>query len=420
MKNKAIFRTLISSFLAVVMIFSCVGDISAMQAVTAYAEEFTPPVEETPNGVKKWNDISLTPVNIAKINSSYIVYGFTERHSEGYCTESDSVIPIEADYGLTAEASGMILYVNGYNHTNQNITIKSSKIDGKTDVSLKMNTKTKIDTKNMETGYHYIRTTFSNGKSLELHFWVNTDAVRPCTKERTNFDVAVKRRKALTPAIDAAINSGRYGGFARDGSKSLALDQFYYPQYDFSKPALYRCDTQRWIDQSNKIVENSWSAEHKAYALMIWMRRNIAYDYYMVRVLKKSRAAYAKDWSGRYSVYNINAGKCWDFASIYSIMCRAQGIPCTTIGADSKWHVWNIVLINGRWIELDLTALNKYGVFKAETSVRTIDRESYCITNYAFKMHPSSNTVLPDDITVNYWLVYGDPKDENNYTHALH
>ena len=92
--------------------------------------------------------------------------------------------------------------------------------------------------------------------------------------------------------------------------------------------------------------------------MLNWLRNNIAYDVYIED--REARSYEAEDWSGKYSAWNLKTGVCWDFSNIYAIMCRAQGIPCTTVGCESQNHVWNLVMINGRWIEADITTYARY------------------------------------------------------------
>lgn len=137
----------------------------------------------------------------------------------------------------------------------------------------------------------------------------------------------------MNDAFDAVTKSTVNGGFARDGSKSIALDKFYYPQYHFNNPNNYRVDTQRWADNSDEIItDKTWSDEYKAYKLAIWLAENIAYDSYRANNLRWSRAGTVDIYDGTYSVWNLKTGVCFDFANIYAIMCRQQGIACTTIG----------------------------------------------------------------------------------------
>lgn len=404
--------------------------IDGAPAVSARpAASFTgsaPSAGDIPEGKLSGTELTFTAGNIATAGG-YTIYGFVNRHSEGYSSVTDSVIHIEADYGLTETSKKMNLYVSGYNHTKKDLKIKSAVITGvsqgskgfEKDIKIKMNEKTKINTKKFKTGLYMITATFSNKKKLNIFFYVNTDAVSTCYAEKISSKTAVTRRRALTKAINKTSEDNINGGFERDGSKSLALDKFYYPNYTFGNAAKYRCDTKRWMEKSDKIVNKNWSDEHKAYVMLVWLMNNIAYDSYILD--RDSRSCATDDWSGKNSTWNLRTGVCWDFANIYAIMCRAQGIPCTSISTASENHMWNLVLINGRWIEVDISSYARYETYKKDADDRTRcydgDRS---FRQYAFSMYPNWDTKMPDDIVVNGDLMYGDPEDTKSPVHFVY
>ena len=77
-------------------------------------------------------------------------------------------------------------------------------------------------------------------------------------------------------------------------------------------------------------------------------------------------------------------------------------------------------MINGRWIELDLTSINKYGTRKKDTSARTQDHSSYDLGLYAFSIYPNWRKNMPEDAIVNDYLMYGDPNDKKNNTSKIY
>ncbi len=387
----------------------------------------TPAVIERYEGVRNARDIKLVAGNCVKFGRK-TAYGFVSRHSEGYCEETGTVMPIEADYGLTLTSEGMIIYVNGYDHTGKNITVRSAEIvgvsDGNNKLKIKMNSRTPIDTSKFKTGLYHISATFSNNKQLDIYFYVNIDAASPCTVEKESFDAVLERRVALSKAVEKAEKSTVNGGFAMDGSKSIDLKNFYYPNAEWGRPDLYRCDTKRWAGLSDTLVNKNWSDEHKAYVLLMWLREHVAYDYYKTKVLHKSRMSANKDYSGKQSVWELRTGVCWDFTNIYAIMCRAQGIACASIGSESENHVWNIVRINDRWIEVDVSAYAKYGTYNEAANVRTLNKygiwdENYDLGRYAFTIYPNSAKTMPKDVVINDSLQYGDPDDPKDDVHYI-
>ena len=188
-------------------------------------------------------------------------------------------------------------------------------------------------------------------------------------------------------------------------NNSLSLENVWYPYYEFEDGTFnstWRCDTQRWIDLSNKIVKDSWSDEYKLFKITEWVRDNIAYDYF-VKEHGQSRAKYFGDYSGVYSTYNLKAGVCFDFVHIIAIMCRAHGIPAITIGSSDINHVWNVVYVNNRWIEVDGVASEKYHVKGKDTSVRVrSDEGTY---DGIYKIMPWDTSIsMPSDALANQYF----------------
>ena len=402
------FKSIAAMLMSVVM-------LACGLSLPANSDNDTIEMTERPNGISYAKDVELVKGFVGTVgkNNYKTICGFTDRHSEGINVETGTALHIEADYGLTLTHNKMVMYVNAYNHTDKKITVKSAILNGASaknkSITVKMNDKTAIDTKNYKTGLYTITVKFSTGKSLSIYFWVNTNNASPARVEYVNGDKAYERRVAMNDAFDAAVKSTVNGGFARDGSKSIALDKFYYPQYHFNQPNKYRVDTQRWADKSDEIItDKTWSDEYKAYKLAIWLAENIAYDSYKVNNLRLSRAGTVGIYDGTYSVWNLKTGVCWDFANIYAIMCRHQGIACATMNSESLNHMWNLVRINGRWMELDISHMTKYVTFKKDATVRTkVGLELDC----AFDVIPYTYST-PKDLTVNGYLMYGDPNSK--------
>ncbi len=115
---------------------------------------------------------------------------------------------------------------------------------------------------------------------------------------------------------------------------------------------------QQWCDLSDEIIKfDTWSDEAKVFAMVLWLTRNCAYDNY--RVIKnnnKSRATLAGRWNddNLWMFYN-HVGQCWDFANALTIMCRHQGIPCTSV--ENDYHTVNAVWLDNEWVAIDVSVL---------------------------------------------------------------
>lgn len=356
-------------------------------------------------------------------NYTPYLYSFIPTHSVGIASNG-KMIDMEAEYGITESCNGTKITFKLFNYTKTKLSVKSAVVEGlctwhtgSENIKLTFNKNVTLDTKKYEIGLFRIVVTFSNKKSVTAYFYVNKDAVSTCICELTNKarrNAYVQRRKNLTNAFKAASKNG----VKTDGSSELALDLFYYPVFNWDKATYgqeYRCDTQLWIDLSNSLVNKNWSKDHKAYVIYDWLIRNIAYDDYKGG---HSRASEKNDYSGKYNVYNIRTGNCWDFANILAIMYRAQGIPTVQIGSNEMWHDWNAAYINGRWIELDASMNTRYIVKGSDWTKRDINLKESSLYKQ-FGMCPHDITITADDWVINDELMYGDPNDENNETHYL-
>lgn len=86
------------------------------------------------------------------------------------------------------------------------------------------------------------------------------------------------------------------------------------------------------------------------------MKKYFMYDY--IRSVTQ-KEAYLGDVDG---VFSKKMGLCLDFAVIMACMLRVQGIPTqmavgqVTGSAGTIGHAWNYVLINGKYVRVDITA----------------------------------------------------------------
>lgn len=295
------------------------------------------------------------------------MYDFRNTMSSGI-GYNDYTLPIEAHYGLTAYIDGTIVYAKAYNNTNDNITIKSSTLEN-LDVSngkcisfdIGYTDYTQLDAKNFINGLFRFSAEFSSGKTVMIYFYANGGEVKLCRAESLSssvFDQYRERRSDLNKFI--ADND-----ITPSGSSNVY--EVYYPYPDLYN---WHCDTQAWIDLSNTLVSESWSEERKLGTFVEWICNNISYDYYKYNVIKAPRPHYYNDFSGKYSTYSTHVGVCIDFSQILCVMCRAHGIPA--IVTSTETHSWNLVYVNGRWTEIDLTPYIKYGVYYEDTNFKTM------------------------------------------------
>lgn len=108
------------------------------------------------------------------------------------------------------------------------------------------------------------------------------------------------------------------------------------------------------------ITTGKSSEEEKAKAIYVWVGSNIKYDY------EKAEAIMSDNFgmkSGAVAAYETRKGICFDYASLYVAMARANNIKVRIVmgqGFDGKkWvsHAWNEVFLKAenRWIKVDPT-----------------------------------------------------------------
>ena len=281
-------------------------------------------------------------------------------------------LPIEAEYGLTAYMDGKTIKLKTYNHSGKSVSASYGYIEnldqnngGRIGINVSSNY-TNIATGKYINGLYRIQADFSTGKTATLYFFVNGAETYLCNADVVYNSIYKKWINRRNGVAGALANSNI------TPANSLTLEKFCYPSkvFDPEKYGIYTNDTPLWVGLSNSLVEDSWSDEHKVYVFYSWISENIAYDYYKANELVYSRATTYNDHSGTYNVWTTKAGVCFDVTNILAIMCRAHGIPASSICSDSMNHVWNVVYINGRWVEIDCTQGAMYGVYGEDLTVR--------------------------------------------------
>ena len=90
----------------------------------------------------------------------------------------------------------------------------------------------------------------------------------------------------------------------------------------------------------------------KVRAIRDWIKSNLNYEYVLALTVQ---SGYLPELD---NVISKKMGTCFDYASLAAAMLRVQGVPTKlVIGyADSSYHSWNKVCVNGQWMRLDITA----------------------------------------------------------------
>lgn len=304
--------------------------------------------------------------NSKNANLHNYIYNFNKSLTAGY-GENNEYIYTEAYYGAKGVVNNRKVTISLYNHTNTKLTVKDVTLEhmdasdaSKSKISF-TNNKLTVDTSNYANGLHRVWFKYSNGKYVKINFYVNGKDTWLCQTAQIS-DKTAKAYAARRSDLAKVLKNGNV-----TVSNSTSLENVWYPYYAFDSS--YRCDTQKWIDLSNKIVDKNWSDEYKLFVIQDWIRNNLAYDKYASSI-SDSRADYYNDFSGTYSVYETKTGICFDYANVICIMCREQNIPAVTIGSEKTNHVWNAIYINNRWIEYDACSQEKYWTKTSDTTVK--------------------------------------------------
>jgi len=141
--------------------------------------------------------------------------------------------------------------------------------------------------------------------------------------------------------------------YTNDASLSFSVEltdeaiPFLYPnQYVW-----YSADSTT-VQKSNELCQNLESDTEKLKAIRAYITKNIKYDYTLAATVQSGYLPSVDD--------TLKAGKgiCFDYAAVTACMLRVQGIPTQLVigWADSIYHAWNKVQVDGQWLRVDTTA----------------------------------------------------------------
>ena len=330
------------------------------------------------------------------------LYNFNNKAYTGLSPDY-AVINCETYYGIKAylDSTG-ICHIGCYNNTDDDITINQTVLESLDITNGKKRKITnlgfepsKLNYSDLEAGLYRITVDFSTEETQSLYFYIENRRLYFCSvMPLSTKPHAEIRRKALQKTLKEEHVTPK---------NSLSLNKVYYPYAAFSED--YRCDTQLWADLSKTLIEPSWSDERKVFVFCEWISENIAYDNYKVQCSSVSRAKRNLIFSGKYSVYNLKTGVCFDTAHILLIMCRANNIPAVTIGSVEQNHVWDAVYLNNRWYELDPTVMAIYCTNEEDTSIIDIMPGCDFTTMFTIFTQPGEiGLITPSDLKANAWF----------------
>lgn len=282
---------------------------------------------------------------------------------------SSKILDFEAYYGIKAYTKGFNIYFKAYNHSHKKHPISKSVCINSAGSNKAMNIsydkQTELNCSDLPQGLYAVRVTFDT-MDMNLYFYVASNGVFTCRYMSANS----YRPTQLTRRRDKVRSAIAEAGVKPENSLSNA--DIMYPQMD---SATSRCDTDLWIKLSHDLVDgHNWSDEFKLFVFNEWIMKNIKYDMWRMNN-GQSRAKEYNVWDGTYSMWDMRAGVCCDFANVLIIMLREHGIPATSLESDD--HMWVAAYLDGDWREVDTTGMMPYKTYTLDASDCKNEKSDY-------------------------------------------
>lgn len=204
---------------------------------------------------------------------------------------------------------------------------------------------------------------------------------------------------------------------AIDPKDCLSVDEMTYPTSGANGHVNH---VNLWVEKGKTLIKDEWSDETKVFSFVNYIYRNIAYDRYKVNVLGHSRAreASTSTYDG-YSddknfAYYTGVGVCWDYTNILAIMCRSNGIPCTSV--DTPTHTYNAVYLNGHWVLIDITMFYAKCCDNRDTSIIGNTNTSFQKLTNGYSNYTKTDNITSIGRQIWTYKNATDPTNDINYT----
>lgn len=331
----------------------------------------------------------------AFLNENHFLYKFSNHESIGiisgkdYTYKDDEIIHYEAEYGYIVDTEGFYLKITPYNHTNQSYPITNAYYESdfgyRINMNLAYNQPYILNCEGAKQGLYRISVEF-DGVPTEVYFYIAENGVFTCrtTIKYESLDYNIIRYAKLLDMMESE-------GITIENS--LSLDNFVYPGIIYGLENPNHTDLYRQLSYDILKGYGDCSDEFKIYLYSKWITENIKYDSFEADNNVR-RESYYNDYTGTHSTWNNHVGVCHDVANIMTIMLREQGIPTTS--AESRTHIWNVIYINGEWIEFDFTKYLYMYVKGENVNEYTTEDISY----YAYGNEMSPGELLEVDKTL--------------------
>lgn len=298
-------------------------------------------------------------------SAGYKLFGFRTDAYAGAGLDG-TVLPFELYYGFHVSTEDSTVIYRAYEHYDQDIApvrtvIQSKETERWEDLEVaSYDADYSFDLANQDNGLFTLTVWFDNDTKVVMPLYVN-DGMVYAVYAVTGTEEAVRACIAKPDDIRALAEANNV-----TPEKSLSVDKEDIA-YPVAERFTDRCDTDLWRALAHDIVPDDTLPDSvKVVMVHDWMTENLAYDNYLVRVLKEDRADNHNDYTGTWNVYDTRTGVCRDFVNIFAIMCRELGVPCGSLDSDSLNHTWSIVYLDGEWWEVDLTKDIKRHTYKED------------------------------------------------------
>lgn len=212
---------------------------------------------------------------------------------------------------------------------------------------------TVVDVGHADQGYIQVKHKASK-KRLKLRIACNDETYTYDLNQDGEFEVFPLQLGSGTYKVSVyeQVKGTQYSGVSSISFSAQIEDEFLPYLYP-NQYAMYDGDSQA-VAMSNEICAGLESDAQKAAAVEKYITSKFMYDYIKALTLQ-SMTTYLPDVD---ETLESKKGLCFDFAALVCCMLRAQGIPTQlVIGyADSSYHAWNRVWIDGSWRLMDTTA----------------------------------------------------------------
>ncbi len=310
---------------------------------------------------------------LAKHAGPVYPYALSNNRTFGYGGDGRSV-DYETFYGITLETDGKTLTCIPYDHTGKVMleSVSISKISHYWDESDPINIPSEtgkassLDLSGMEDGMYIVRSLWNDPDDPESQsegfIYIDNGEAFVCRGNGYNKSIVEDLSKNWTPLVES-LNPADY----LDGSR-LCYPAYYFDGKNIDGITCSTVDAMR--DLSDQIITNpEWSDSVKVYAMVKYMISHYAYDTYVVEHennAMRGRLQADPNCPTGYLPY-AKTGVCRDFTNMLAVMCRHQGIPCTSVEPSHK-HVLNLVYMNGEWASIDIA-----GLVSAECTTKDMD-----------------------------------------------